>query len=142
MVIDTSALVALIQNEPPAVDIAALLANAHHPVIAAPSATECAIVLSARYGAVGRTVLERVRQEFGIGIADYTGEHVAIAHRAYLAFGKGRHSAALNYGDCMTYATARLAAAPLLAVGDDFPQTDLVFDGLVGNWPKPSKPDS
>lgn len=56
--------------------------------------------------------------------------------RAYIEFGKGRHPAALNFGDCMTYAVARLARESLLCVGEDFPQTDLVFDGPIGSWPE------
>jgi ribonuclease VapC len=134
MVVDASAVIALIQGEPQAVEIATLLVEDREPTISAPTATECAIVLSHRHGVVGRTVFERVRQEFHIGVVSFTEEHVAAAHRAYIEFGKGRHPAALNFGDCMTYATARLAGAPLLAVGNDFPQTDLEFDGLIGYW--------
>lgn len=91
-----------------------------------------------RYGPVGRTVLERVRQEFGLAVIDYTAEHAAIAVDAYARFGKGHHKAALNFGDCMTYAMARFSTEPLVAVGDDFPHTDLVFasDSVVGRWPE------
>jgi ribonuclease VapC len=135
MVVDTSALIAMIQAEPQARDIAAALAGDPQPVLSAPNATECLIVLSHRYGPVGRTAFERIRQEFRIAIADYTEAHVEVAHRAYLKFGKGRHPAALNFGDCMCYATARLSREPLLAVGDDFTQTDLAFEGLIGYWP-------
>jgi ribonuclease VapC len=135
VVVDTSAVIALIQAERQAVEIATVLAGDPRPVMSAPNATECVIVLSHRYGPVGRTVFERVRQEFGIAVAHYTEEHVAVAQRAYLEFGKRRHPAALNFGDCMCYATARHSAEPLLAVGDDFTKTDLVFDGLVGHWP-------
>lgn len=135
MVVDTSAVIALIQGEPRAVDIATVLVGAAQTVISAPSATECVIVLSHRYGPVGRTVFERVRQEFGIAIGHYTEAHVAVAHRAYLEYGKGRHPAALNFGDCMSYAAARVSGEPLLAIGDDFPRTDLEFEGLAGYWP-------
>jgi ribonuclease VapC len=135
VIVDTSAVIALIQGEPRASDVASILA-ASAARIAAPSATECMIVLSHRYGVVGRTVYERVRQELGLTTVPFTQAHTVIAHRAYVEFGKGRHPAALNFGDCMTYAVARLAGESLLCVGDDFPQTDLVFDGLIGSWPE------
>ncbi len=127
-------MIALIQGEQHSAKIASTLATTAAR-IAAPSATECMIVLSHRYGPVGRTVYERVRQEFDLAIVAFTEAHTVVAHRAYVDFGKGRHPAALNFGDCMTYAVARLAGESLLCVGDDFPQTDLVFDGLIGCWP-------
>jgi ribonuclease VapC len=135
VIVDTSAVIALIQGEPEAIDVATALVAAAQPAMSAPSATECVIVLSHRYGPTGRTVFERVRQEFGIAVAQYTEAHVAVAHRAFLEYGKGRHPAGLNFGDCLSYATARLGAEPLLAIGDDFTQTDLEFDGLIGHWP-------
>jgi ribonuclease VapC len=138
VIVDTSAVIALIQEEAHAVEVATALVGDPAPAMSAPNATECVIVLCHRYGAVGRTVFERVRQEFGIAIIDYREAHVAIAQRAYAQFGKGRHPAALNFGDCMAYAAARLDTQPLLAVGDDFAQTDLQFDGLVGHWPSPT----
>ncbi|MDY6870566.1 MAG: type II toxin-antitoxin system VapC family toxin, partial [Actinomycetota bacterium] len=67
--------------------------------------------------------------------AYFTAEHAALAHRAYVMFGTGRHPAALNFGDAMTYAAAKLAHEPLIAAGNDFPQTDLEFDGVIGYWP-------
>lgn len=70
-------------------------------------------------------------------VVDFTAEHSAAAHRAYVQYGKGRHPAALNYGDTMTYAAAKLANEPLIAVGNDFAQTDLEFDGVIGYWPTP-----
>jgi ribonuclease VapC len=76
-----------------------------------------------------------MRRRIGIPRRDYTEAHVEVAQRTYLKFGKGRHPAALNFGDCMFYATARLSGEPLLAVDDDFTQTDLTFEGLVGYWP-------
>ncbi len=139
MIVDTSALLALIQEEPAAAQVAAVLASARSPVIAAPTLTETLIVLTARHGPVARTVFERLRVEIGLGVQFFGEEHAAAAQRAYLRFGKGRHPAGLNFGDCMTYAAADLAQDPLLAIGDDFPQTDLEFShGIVGYWPTPT----
>jgi ribonuclease VapC len=137
VVVDTSAILALIQNEEPyAAQVAAALAGARDPIMSAPTATECLIVLTVRHGPVGRTIFERLRTEVGLRITDFTDEHAAAAHRAFLHYGKGRHSAALNFGDCMSYAAAEVAHRALLAVGDDFSRTDLEFGGgVVGDWP-------
>ena len=139
MIIDTSAIVALIQDEQPAAtQVSAALAGDRRPVMSAPTVAECLIVLTARHGPVARTIFERLRSEIRLGVAHFTDEHAAAAQRAYLQYGKGRHRAALNFGDCMTYAAAQLGHEPLLAVGNDFPQTDLEFSGVVGYWPTPS----
>lgn len=68
---------------------------------------------------------ERFLQQFEVEEIPFTEAHWRIATDAFLRFGKGRHPAALNFGDCMTYATAKLAGEPLLFVGNDFAQTDL-----------------
>ena len=136
MIIDASALVALIQNEPAAEQVAALVAGERNLVVGAPTLTETLVVLTARYGAVARTVFDRVRSEIDLRTAEFTADHAYAAQRAYLRFGRGRHPAGLNFGDCMSYAVAQLAHEPLLAIGEDFPQTDLEFgDGIVGYWP-------
>jgi ribonuclease VapC len=138
MIVDTSAIVALAQSEPKAVEIAATLISARSPVIAAPTATECLIVLTSRLGPKGRTAYERIRAEFRIGVTRYTEDHIVAALQAFTQFGKGRHPAGLNFGDCMAYAAAYVSGEPLLAIGDDFPKTDLEFDGgIVGRWPTP-----
>lgn len=138
MIVDTSAIVALAQNESTAVEVATALLSDRNPVIAAPSATECLIVLTSRLGPKGRTAYERIRAQFNIGVRPYTEDHVVAALGAFIRFGKGRHPAGLNFGDCMTYAAARVSGEPLLAVGNDFPQTDLDFDGgVLGHWPLP-----
>jgi len=138
MIVDTSALIALIQNEPAAEQVAAALAGARSPVIGAATLTETVIVLTARHGPVARTVFDRLRSEINLGVAEFTADHAYAAQRAYLRFGRSRHPAGLNFGDCLSYATAQLAHAPLLAIGNDFPQTDLEFgEGVVGYWPTP-----
>lgn len=136
MLVDSSALIALIEHEAAAEQVAAVLASAHHPAISAATLTETLIVLTARYGPLARTVFDRLNTEIRLDIVDYTSEHAYAAQRAYLRFGRGRHPAGLNYGDCISYASAQVAQEPLLAIGADFPQTDLEFrDGIVGYWP-------
>ncbi len=138
MIVDTSALIALIQKEPAAEQVAAALASTRNPVIGAATLTETLIVLTARQGPVARTVFDRLRSEINLGVAEFTADHAYTAQRAYLRFGRGNHTAGLNFGDCMSYATAQLAGEPLLAIGNDFTQTDLEFgDGIIGYWPTP-----
>jgi uncharacterized protein with PIN domain len=72
-----------------------------------------------------KTLLARFLQEAKIEVVALGAEHWTVAADAYLAYGKGRHRAGLNLGDCMTYAVAKLAGEPLLCLGDDFPATDL-----------------
>src|ERR1700736_5622587 len=140
MIVDTSAIVALVQDEQPhAAAVAAALAGARNPVMSAPTVAECLIVLTARHGPVARTIFERLRIEISLGVAHFTEEHAAAAQRAYLQYGKGRHRAALNFGDCRTYAAAALSHEPLVAGGNDFAQTDLeVSGGVIGYWPTPT----
>lgn len=138
MIVDTSAIIALIQREDPhAEQVAAALANDRSPVMAAPSVVECLIVLTNRHGPTARLAFDRLRAEINLDVVVFTADHAAAAHRAYTQYGKGRHPAALNFGDTMTYAAAKLAHEPLVAVGNDFAQTDLEFDGVIGYWPRP-----
>ena len=139
MIVDASAMIALIQREDPhAEHVAAALAADRSPVMAAPSVVECLIVLTSRHGPIARTVFDRVSSEINLGTVTFTADHAAAAHRAYTQYGKGRHPAALNFGDTMTYAAAKLAFEPVIAVGNDFAQTDLEFDGVIGYWPNPT----
>lgn len=138
MIVDSSAIIALIHGEAPYTEqIAAALAGDPNPVISTANAVECLIVLTNRHGLIARTVFDRLRTEINLGLQPFTAEHVAVAHRAYVQYGKGRHPAALNFGDTMAYATAKLVHQPLLAVGNDFAQTDLEFTGVIGFWPTP-----
>ena len=140
MVIDSSAIIALIQGEAPHTEqIAAALAGERSPIISTANAAECLIVLTNRHGLIARTVFDRLRSEINLGLQPFTAEHVVVAHRAYVQYGKGRHPAGLNYGDTMAYATAKLAHQPLIAIGNDFAQTDLQFSGgVIGYWPTPT----
>jgi ribonuclease VapC len=76
-------------------------------------------------------LLARFLEEAEIQIVEFTAEHWTIAADAFIHYRKGRHRAGLNFGDCMTYAVAKLAAEPLLCLGDDFPATDLELAGLA-----------
>lgn len=93
--------------------------------VGAPTLTETGIVLQSRIGILGWTLLARLVEEADMVVVPFTDQHAAVAVDAYRRFGKGSHPAALNFGDCMTYAVARLSGEPLLHVGDDFTKTDL-----------------
>jgi ribonuclease VapC len=125
MIVDSSAVIAAITGEPSSARIIGALATAERRAVGAPTLVETGIVLVARLGPAGRTVLVRFCDELEIDSLPFTDVHVPLALDAFQRFGKGRHPAALNFGDCMTYATAAVAGEPLLCIGDDFAQTDL-----------------
>lgn len=127
MILDSSAIVAILLREPDHEALLERLASTETAAVGTPTLTECGIVLSARLGAQGKTLLARFVEEATLSVIPFTTEHHLAALDAYLRYGKGRHAAALNFGDCMTYATARLAGQPLLCVGDDFTRTDLAL---------------
>jgi ribonuclease VapC len=119
-----SALAAVVLREPGWEELADKL-SAGHAGVGAPTPAEAGLVLTAKLGPRGRSLLARVVQEARIAVVPFTDEHWPIAIDAYAGFGKGRHAGALNFGDCLTYAVAGLASQPLLYVGDDFSKTDL-----------------
>lgn len=125
MIVDASAVIAVLLKESGHERLVAHLAEAEVSGIGAPTLTEAGIVLTARLGSVAMSMLGRLIDEVGIIVIPFDEVHWRIAVDAFDRYGKGRHAAALNYGDCMSYAIARRADAPLLAVGNDFPQTDL-----------------
>jgi ribonuclease VapC len=125
LILDSSAIISVIEEEDRSENLLAVLAAAPDVAAGAPTLFESAIVLVAREGAAGRASLLRFLDENDIASIPFGARHWTIAAEAFVRFGKGRHPARLNYGDCMTYATARLADDALLCVGNDFAQTDL-----------------
>lgn len=85
------------------------------------------MVLSSRLGEDSRRLLDDFLQEMDVEVIPFTAQHYEVAVDAFERFGKGRHPAALNFGDCLTYAVARLSGLPLLYTGEDFARTDLAF---------------
>ena len=127
MIIDSSAVIAILLKEPGYERVRDRLAASQNAGIGAPTVVESSLVLCSRLGHAGKTLLARFLQEAEIEIAEFTADHWTVAADAFIAFGKGRHRAGLNFGECMTYAVAKLAGEPLLCLGDDFPATDLEF---------------
>lgn len=125
MIVDSSAVIAILFDEPEAQIFASAIGNADRVVIGAPTLVETAIVAEARAGVGMGIRLDRLLLELEAEIVPFTAEHAAIARDAWRRFGKGRHPAGLNLGDCFSYALARSRNEPLLFKGSDFPQTDV-----------------
>jgi len=125
MIIDSSALLAIVFQEPGFEGLLDRIGSPNAVAAGTPTLAETGIVLHTRLGTNAHGLLERMLDELGIQEVPFGEIHWREAVDAYRRFGKGRHPAALNFGDCMTYAVARLAGEPLLFVGDDFGQTDL-----------------
>lgn len=125
MILDTSAVVAISFKEPGFETLLERMDNVVAIGIGVPTLVETAIVLSARLQRDARGLLSRFIVEGSITTVTFGDAHFSAAIEAWLRFGKGRHPAALNFGDCLSYATARTAGAPLLCVGEDFAKTDL-----------------
>jgi ribonuclease VapC len=125
VIIDSSAIIAMINREPESMALERALVTDLEPKIGAPTRAEAGIVLHARFGMRGRSLFERFLQEWEVVTIPFDHRHAEVAIEAFQRFGKGRHSAKLNLGDCHCYATAKLAREPLLCIGKDFPQTDL-----------------
>jgi ribonuclease VapC len=125
VILDSSAVVAILLREPGFERLRDRLAASEQVGIAAPTVVESSLALCSRLGHAGKTLLARFLQEAEVEVVDFTADHWMVAADAFIAYGKGRHRAGLNFGDCMTYAVAKLAGEPLLCLGDDFPATDL-----------------
>ena len=125
MVLDTSALVSIQLEEPGFRELFRKIDGAPTVVIGAPVLFETATVLSARFKADARLSLGIGLRRLRVEIVPFTEEHYEAAVSAFLRYGKGRHPAALNFGDCMSYAFARVSGLPLLYTGDDFSKTDI-----------------
>jgi ribonuclease VapC len=129
--VDTSALIAIIAGEQEAEHFATLLAQ-NDCLIGAPTQFEAMMVAHRLTSDDLFRDLVRLLSWKNVAIVDFSAAHVEIAHQAFNRFGKGRgHRAKLNFGDCMAYAVASHASAPLLFKGDDFVHTDIRPAGLI-----------
>lgn len=125
MILDSSAIVAILLRGPDFEPLLDLVCTIDELGVGVPTLVETGMLLSARIGHDARGMLSRFIAEAGIATIPFGDAHWSAAIDAWLRYGKGRHAAALNYGDCLAYATARVAGKPLLCVGNDFAQTDL-----------------
>jgi ribonuclease VapC len=126
MILDTSALLAILLREPEAESFAQAIESAEVVRLSVASYLEAAIFVDRNGDEVRRAMLDDFVSEFGIRMEPVGVEQGRLAREAFRLFGKGRHAAALNFGDCFTYALAKEKREPLLYKGDDFSRTDLV----------------
>ncbi len=125
MVVDTSALLAILLNEPERSDFNQKIGSANTCIISSGTYLETCIVIETRLGYEGMRDLRYFMETAKIEIIAFDSYHTEIARRAYNKFGKGKHPAGLNYGDCFAYALASTTDQPLLFKGNDFSQTDI-----------------
>ena len=125
MVVDSSALVAILLGEPGCDALAVKLSGAQRPVICAANWLEAMMVISARVGASGVQALDELLDAAEVQVAPADADLVQTAFEAWQRFGKGRHPAGLNFGDCFAYALAMRRGDVLLFKGNDFSQTDV-----------------
>ena len=125
IVIDTSALVAILEQEDGAQGLSEAIAAANTRLVSAVTVVEAGIVMLARRGPLGAARLDELLDDAQVEVVAVTAHHARLAREAFARFGKGRHPAQLNFGDTFTYALANATGAPLLFKGEDFTHTDL-----------------
>lgn len=123
MTLDTSAVLAILRDEPERTAFAALIADEPRKLMSAVSVLESAMVLEGRLGEGAGEDLDAFLRRAGIEIVPFDGEQLAIARTAFRCYGKGRHPVGLNFGDCVAYALAEWSGEPLLFKGNDFAAT-------------------
>ncbi len=116
---------AILLSEPVAERLIAAMDAAPARLVSAATVVEASLVMLGRYGDVGDSQLDRLLSAIGADVVPVDVEQVALARDAALRFGRGRHAAALNFGDCFSYALSVAQDEPLLFVGDDFSKTDV-----------------
>ena len=125
MIIDSSALLAILYREPDAAPFLQAIATTPNCRMSVANALEASIVVEGRGGMEAGDELDAFLQSARIELAPVTMEHLVAARRAWRRFGKGNHPAALDFGDCFAYALAEATSEPLLFKGDDFTRTDI-----------------
>jgi ribonuclease VapC len=126
MILDTSAIAAILFLEPEAALYTQLIHAADCARISAANLLELSIVIESQIGPEAGRQCDIFFRRAGIIIEPFTVEQAHLARQAFLDFGKGRHAAGLNFGDCFAYALAKITGEPLLFKGEDFKKTDLV----------------
>jgi ribonuclease VapC len=125
LILDSSAIIGLICNEEGSDRLLQKLGNARIIAVGAPTVAETQLALSVKLGRDSGALVEQLLAEIQAQVVPFGREHISAFFGAWLRYGKGRHPARLNMGDCFTYATAKVAGMPVLFTGDDFSQTDL-----------------
>ena len=127
MIVDTSALVSILNQEAEAERLARAIAAASERMLSAANLVETGIVMQVRRGDDADRDLDLLLAKLKIDIIPVSGKQANLARRAFQHYGRGRHPAKLNFGDCFAYALAKDSSAPLLFKGKDFSQTDIMI---------------
>ena len=127
--IDTSALIAILLDEPEREAFERAIETTPLRLLSAVSKFEAGMVMAGRFDVAGLSRLDRLLEAFSVTIVPFTDHHAQLARDAFIRFGKGRHRAGLNFGDCASYALAKAEAEPLLFKGTDFGSTDVEVVG-------------
>ena len=125
MVLDTSAVLAILQNEPQRRQFNEAIEAADTRSLSTASFVECSMILESRYGADGVRDLDLFIANAQVSLVPVDEEQADLARRAFRKYGKGRNPAGLNFGDCFSYALSQALETPLLFKGSDFSQTDV-----------------
>ena len=125
LIVDSSAVIAVLLQEPETEAILRCLCAAQQPAIAAPTRTEILVVALAKLGSTGRSRAVAFLEQQRICTVPCDGDLADAAALAFERFGRGRHPSSLNFGDCFSYALANQRKLPLLFIGNDFSQTDV-----------------
>ena len=125
MTLDSSALLAILLSEAGSLALVDQILDADVVRVGTPTLVETAIVLGSRRAKPSAQQVEELVEELGATVVPFTAADWQVAVDAYDRYGRGRHPAALNFGDCLAYATARSAGDALLFVGNDFSKTDI-----------------
>ena len=129
LVLDSSAMLAILLGEPGHEELLQRIEEASLVAVGAPTLAETGMVLSSRLGLDARSLLMDFVRDGEIEVVPFTDDHLSAAIGAFQRFGKGRHPAALNFGDCLSYAVANVGGMELVYVGEDFGRTDLGAGG-------------
>jgi ribonuclease VapC len=127
MIVDTSALVSILDQEAEAERLARAIAAASERMLSAANLVETGIVMQVRRGDEAARDLDLLLAKLKIDIIPVSGKQANLARKAFQHYGRGRHPAKLNFGDCFAYALAKDSSAPLLFKGNDFSQTDIMI---------------
>lgn len=125
MTLDTSALIAILFAESGYLDLVDRILAADHARVGAPTVVETNLVFAGRRGGRSAESIQELLAELGVSVVPFGEVEAALAADAFQRFGRGRHAASLNYGDCLSYASAAAAHDTLLFVGEDFAKTDV-----------------
>lgn len=125
MVLDSSAIIGLLLDEPDADSLRLAIADSATRLMSAATLVKVSLVIESRHGEPGGRELDLLISRLGIVLVPVDAEQAAEARRGWRRFGRGRHSAGLNYGDLFSYALSKQTGEPLLFKGDDFARTDV-----------------